>query len=90
MKDNDMSLEGAEECWNWQSTVKADDRIKTIGKMFKLKDGGNELAEELERRDKIKLEGAPPGAGAGGGAGEKTDPKEYTKSADHSNMYETK
>lgn len=89
MKDNDMSLEEAEECWGWQSTVKADDRIKTIGKMFKLKDGGSELADELKRRDEIKLDGAPPGAGSGG-AGEKTDPKEYTKSADHTKMYETK
>ena len=48
MQDGAMTLEEAEECWNWQSTVKADDRIKTIGKMFKLNkgDGGSELADE--------------------------------------------
>ena len=78
---------------NWQATVKADDRIKTIGKMFKLNkgDGSNsELAEELKRRDSIKLDSALPGSGAGGSASDTTDPKDFTKDADHSGMYETK
>ena len=92
MQGGDMTLEEAEECWNWQSTVKADDRIKTIGKMFKLNkgDGGSELAEELKRREEMKLEGAVPGAGAGGGAGETINPKQYTKDADHTDIYKTK
>ncbi len=92
MQDGDMTLEEAEECWNWQSTVKADDRIKAIGKMYKLNkgDGGSELAEELKRREEMKLEGAPPGAGAGGGAGETIDPGKYTKDADHTDIYKTK
>ena len=37
----------------------------------------------------MRLKGALPGAGAGGGAGETVDPKEYTKDADHSDMYKT-
>ncbi len=87
-----LTPEESEECWNWQATVKADDRIKTIGKMFKLSkgNGSSEVSEELKKREEMKLEGAAPGSGLGGGAGENVDPKDFTTTADHSEMYKTK
>jgi len=87
-----LTPEEAEECWNWQATVKADDRIKTIGKMFKLSkgNGSSEVSNELKRRDGLKLDGASPGAGAGGGAASTDDPKDFTSTADHSDLYKIK
>lgn len=91
MESNKMTAEEAEECWNWQTTVKNEDRIDAIGKMFKLtKNGGsNELKEELQKRKDLKMDGLNSGIGQGGG-GETVDPSEFTKSADHKHLYRKK
>lgn len=87
-----LSPEEAEECWNWQSTVRADERIKTIGKMFKLSKGNgqSDIMDEMKRREGLKMDGVPPGAGAGGGAGSTINPNEYVKGKDHRNLYQKK
>jgi hypothetical protein len=92
MEKNKMTIEEAEECWNWQNEQKGDDRIEAIGKLYlnSKGDGRSDIADELKKREDMKLGGAAPGAGAGGAASETDDPKNYTKPADHSNMYETK
>jgi len=93
MSKLDMSIEDAEECWNWQHTQNGDDRIEAIGKLY-LNSKGNgsksAIADEIKKRDDIKLDGAAPGAGIGGGIGENVNTKDFTKDADHTSMYETK